>query len=260
MAEFEIEDFQEESGDGQPTYADIVFVIDITGSMAPCIDKVKDFSTKIYDTIAPQMENAERPLAQLRVKVIGYRDFYHKNKHTGEYETAIEESGFFYLPEDNEKFKDFLGSLEAKGGGDYPESGLEALALAMKTDWVQPADIAAKKRHIIILFTDASAHPLEKAATDEKNPNYPSGMPKSYTELMSWWGTDAQGANQNYDSEPIMDQNAKRLHLFRPEGADPWDAIARDGNMVSMSDIARDEGGKELSVDELIATIIYTVS
>ena len=124
--DFDIETMQEE-GNPVPTYADIVFVMDITGSMRPIIDKVKNFATKIYEKIATEMEKAERPLVQLRVKVIGYRDFYHINKRTGTYETAIEESEFFYLPEDNEKLRDFVGTLEALGGGDIHSGELGGL-------------------------------------------------------------------------------------------------------------------------------------
>lgn len=57
---------------------------------------------------------------------------------------------------------------------DEPESGLEALALAMGSDWETSG---TSKRHAIVLFTDASAHPLEQQL-DGIPENYPSPMLK----------------------------------------------------------------------------------
>lgn len=61
------------------------------------------------------------------------------------------------MPNEKMDLKEYLNEIYADGGGDDPESGLEALAMAMKSDFVQKGE---KKRHIIILFTDAAAHPL----------------------------------------------------------------------------------------------------
>ena len=69
----------------------------------------------------------DKHIEQLRVKVIGFRDFYADGAK------AIEElSTFFNIPEE-EKFKATIDKLEAYGGGDKPGNGLEALALAMKS-------------------------------------------------------------------------------------------------------------------------------
>ena len=182
---------------------DIVMCIDCTGSMQGLIDTVKQNALKFYPDLRKFCEAKDKHIEQLRVKVIGFRDFYADGAK------AIEESAFFNIPEEEEKFKATIDKLEAYGGGDEPENGLEALALAMKSSWVKDGH---KKRHVIVLWTDASTHPLEKPET--KNQYYPSGMPKDFNELTDLWENNQEG----------MSKAAKRLILFAPD-AYAWSEI-----------------------------------
>lgn len=52
----------------------------------------------------------------------------------------MEESQFFILPEEKQEFYNFVSQIKAGGGGDEPESGLEALALALRSDFVKDGD------------------------------------------------------------------------------------------------------------------------
>lgn len=232
-------------------YADIVYCIDITQSMIHTIDLVKRTAVTLHKDLQEIMRtNYQRSIKQLRVKVIGFRDFY----ADGQY--ALECSDFFTLPEQTGEFNDFVSGLEAKGGGDFPENSLEALALAMKSQWCTSADASVRKRHIIILFTDASAHPFEKNA-DNKPPTYPEGMPKDYSELIDWW--NGQGSLGDTNSVG-MDQMAKRIGIFAPEGCEPWSIIEEDFTNCLMSYINPDDGGKDISTERLLKLLGETIS
>ena len=85
-------------------------------------------------------------LAALNAQVIAYRD---KNE---DYDW-LEISETYSLPDQRSEYNDFVNGLRAKGGGDTPESGLEALQAAFgKTDWGVPqrtlGDIILKK-HVL---------------------------------------------------------------------------------------------------------------
>ena len=167
---------------GVTTYVDIVFCIDVTASMAPIINTVKNLTLDLYDDLITNMrEKNNRIVKQLRVKVIAFRDYYCDGPY------AMEESQFFTLPDQKTEFRNFVAALEAKGGGDEPENALEAMALAMKSDWVKVTNPNTEKaRNVVVIFTDASAHPLEKSA-DGVSEYYPVDMLKSYNELYEAW-------------------------------------------------------------------------
>ena len=165
--------------DGITTYVDTVFCIDVTVSMAPI---VKNLTLYLYDDFIRNMRGkSNRIVKQLRVKVIAFRDYYCDDPY------AMEESKFFALYEQKTEFRNFVAALEAKGGGDEPENALEAMTLAMKSDWVRVTNPNTEKaRNVVVIFTDASAHPLEKSA-DGVSEYYPTDMLKNYNELYEAW-------------------------------------------------------------------------
>ena len=146
------------SGQGLDYNVDIVMCIDATGSMHAIIDEVKSNALSFYQKFVDEMEAQDPPksVQQLRIKVIAFRDY-------GVDSEPMVESKFFVLGDGGEdaQFHDFVNNIEASGGGDEPENSLEALALAMKSDWVTTG---AVRRHVIMLYTDASALPLGERA------------------------------------------------------------------------------------------------
>jgi len=101
------------------TYAvDIVFCIDATGSMTPIIDQVKANALRFYDDVQSNLTAKGKNVDQLRVRVIGFRDF------AADGAAALDESPFFTLPDERADFSAFVNGLVAEGGGDAPESGL----------------------------------------------------------------------------------------------------------------------------------------
>ena len=97
---------------------DIVFGIDVSGSMTPIIDQVKANALRFYDDVQSNLTAKGKNVDQLRVRVIAFRDF------AADGEAALEESPFFTLPEERAGFSEFVNGLVAEGGGDAPESGL----------------------------------------------------------------------------------------------------------------------------------------
>jgi hypothetical protein len=180
---------------------DMVFCIDATGSMSPVIDMVKTNALKFYDDLSKNMEEKSKTIDVLRVKVIVFRDYYEDKE-------PMVQSPFFTLPAEKEAFQIFVTDIKAEGGGDEPENGLEALALAIKSDWAQSAD---KQRQIIVMWTDASAHPLEKPG---KPASYPKGLPADFNSITDWWNGDS-----------YLKKSTKRLLMFVPD-AYPWSDIA----------------------------------
>ena len=181
---------------------DIVMCIDATGSMAPIIDEVKSNAISFYQRFVDSMEENDKDVAQLRIKVIVFRDY-------GCDDEPMVESSFYTLPEQNEEFRSFVNAIEAKGGGDGPENALEAIALALKSKWTTSG---SKRRHAILVFSDAPALALGERAGC---PNYPTGLPKTIAQLGAWWeGTD-QSLGSTYQPK------AGRLVAFVPN-AEPW--------------------------------------
>jgi Mg-chelatase subunit ChlD len=123
----------------QQRKADILFVLDCTGSMQGEIDAVRDAITAFADTIASQAVRA-------RVGLIEFRD-----RLIGEEQRALLFDGQPFTS-DAALFRSQMAQLRAHGGGDEPESSLDALLLALE----QPFDPSANK--VIVLVTDAPPH------------------------------------------------------------------------------------------------------
>lgn len=195
------------TGQGMDYNVDIVMCIDGTGSMSPIIEQVKANALSFYQKFVDEMEKQDPPksVEQLRIKVIVFRDFKCDSE-------PLLESRFFKLDDEKTEFSDFVNSIVAEGGGDVSENALEALALAMKSDWVRTG---TKRRHVIMLYTDAPALAFEDRASE---PGYPSDMPKNFAELREWW----EGQE--------MELSSKRLLIFAPD-ANPW------SDMVDWSNI-----------------------
>lgn len=187
---------------------DIVLCIDATGSMGGLIDQAKANALQFYEDLNNAMSEKAKVVDNLRVKVIAFRDYYVDG------ENSMIESPFFALPQKAEDFATFVSPLTADGGGDEPETGLEALALAIKSDWSKSGD---RRRQIIVIWTDASAHPLE-TNTESKPSNYPANLPKNFDELTDLW-----------EGQHHMSMAAKRIIIYAPD-AHGWTDIATHWN------------------------------
>jgi len=138
--------------------ADIVFIVDISGSMAPCIDALRKNIEAFIDSLSQGGANNAAPVRDWRGKVVGFRDI---EAAQGEGLPWIIDNSFVT---DANALKAQLAALDAAGGGDEPESLLDALYKvasmeatpkgAQSSDpgkWRYRSDAA----RVVIVFTDA---------------------------------------------------------------------------------------------------------
>lgn len=220
---------------------DIVLCIDATWSMAHILDNVKAGALSFHERLGAVMRGKGKAISQLRIKVIAFRDFGDNP------DDAIRQTDFLVFPEQAHEFERFVRTLRAEGGGDIPESGLEALTLAVRSDWERGLD---RRRHVIVLFTDAPAHPFG-SPDQTRARTYPPSMPRSLDELFAEWGY--QGSQS-----AVMDNAAKRLLLFAPE-CTPWVEISDDWNRTLFFPSEAGEGLEEWEMDEIVNTIAHSL-
>ena len=189
---------------------DIVFCIDVSGSMTPIIDAVKAHALGFYDDVQTNLTAKGKNVSQLRVRVVAFRDL------VADGEAGLEESPFYTLPTERTGFSEFVNGLIAQGGGDAPESGLEATALAINSPWTTTGD---RRRQVIVVWTDQPAHPLDPSAVPA---DLASRIPADFSALTDVW-EDEQG---------VMGSSSKRLILFAPDGPGWSDISAVWENVV----------------------------
>lgn len=184
---------------------DIVMCIDATGSMAPVLNLVKNNALTFYETLSEKMDEAGKSVDTIRVKVIAFRDYIIDAE-------PMKESPFFTLPDESAAFRDFVGAIEATGGGDTPECAYEAISRALASDWTVEG---LKQRHVVLVFTDAPALALGERADC---PGYPANMPKDLGQLGARW----EGFDQMFVT--TYKKKAGRLVVFAPKDAS-WEAL-----------------------------------
>lgn len=217
---------------------DMAFCIDATGSMRGILDMVKKNALNFYNDVIDAMSKKGKTIDKLRIRLVIFRDY------VADGEDAMLTSEFFELPAQTKDFEMCIKSVEAFGGGDDPEDGLEALGYAIRSKWDTEG---MKKRHVIVVWTDANTHEL---GFGKSVSNYPNSMAKDFSELTAWWG-DCQ--NSGY-----IDQNAKRLLLFAPD--EPyWNTISNTwDNVIHFPSIAG-KGLGEFDYKQIIDSISNTI-
>jgi hypothetical protein len=211
--------------------ADIVFVVDISGSMSTCIDALRKNIEAFVDSLSQGDANNAAPVKDWRAKVVGYRDI-----------EAAEAEGLPWIIDNSfvreaSALKAQLAALQAAGGGDEPESLLDALYKVAATEaspkgsqtedpgkWRYRSDAA----RVVIVFTDAPFKetiniPEAKGGSlqDVANlvmanrivlslfaPNFEgydrlSQIDKSEWEVVEFEGLSPQEALQKFTSDPV---------------------------------------------------------
>ncbi len=210
--------------------ADVVFLIDVSGSMAPIIDALRKNIEAFVDSLSAGGANNAAPVRDWRGKVVGYRDIEAASSEGLEW---IEDHPFV---RDTAALKAQLASLKAQGGGDEPESLLDALYKVATTEATpkgSQSEDPAKWRYrsdaarVVVVFTDASfketlSIPEAKGGSlqDVANvvmanriilslfaPNFEgydrlSQIDKSEWEVVEYEGLNAQEALQKFTGDP----------------------------------------------------------
>jgi hypothetical protein len=208
---------------------------DETGSRAKIINMVKRNAINFYGDFYNIMAEKDKRVRQLRVRIIAFRDYVADGKY------AMMVTDFFQLPQQSDMFEATINKIRAGGGGDIPEDGLEALAYAIKSKWTTEG---AKKRQVIVVWTDADAHSL---GFGRKSKYYPNGMPGDLSELSDWW-----------DDDDLVSQNEKRLVLFAPDEGN-WKYISDNWDLVWHIPSVAGNGLAEKNYNEILHLIANSV-
>lgn len=121
------------------TQADLVFCVDATASMTPCLNGVRDGLIELVDGLQTAAN------VDFRLRLLAYRDIHPKGCNT-----PWEDHPFTMSVDE---FKSQLSVVQAQGGGDEPESTLDALYRAIHSDWR-----TSRTHKTIVLLTDADTH------------------------------------------------------------------------------------------------------
>ena len=120
------------------TCIDIMFIMDLTGSMGCFLSETKRNIKKITEEISEH-----NPGSKIRLGFVGYRDFDTKEEKR-EYE-------IINFTEDIDNFITSIKNFECYGGGDQPEDIAGGLNQALKMDWKSTA-------RYVVLVCDAPCH------------------------------------------------------------------------------------------------------
>ena len=121
--------------------ADIVFCIDATLSMDPCFDGIKDNLDVFLNGLG------SHGAVDYRFKLLAYRDYHDPRCGVPWKESEFTDSA--------SKFLELLNDIEPDGGGDIPESTLDALYLSIKSKWRSDSGL----QRVVVLLTDSDSHP-----------------------------------------------------------------------------------------------------
>lgn len=214
--------------------ADIVFLLDLTGSMTPCIDALKANIGVFIDGLDQGVGNQASPLKEWRAKIVGFRDW----------EFCTEPFVDNPFTRDADELKVQLAPLQLEHSVDEPESLLDALFklanMGATEKGVQNEDPArwryrSDAARVVIAFTDApykEPMQLPEAAgggvQDVSNalvqnriilslfaPDLPcydllSQVDRCEWEVVSYPGLDAQESLARFTSDPDNFRNTLR--------------------------------------------------
>jgi hypothetical protein len=175
-------------GVGQGRPVDIVFVMDITESMQPYIDAVKQNMINFANDLASNNRDYRLGLVTFEDYVVSqYPDCNceYRNKMTS----------------DVQKFIGWVGTLHAGGGGDIPEDQLDALAYAATFPFRPDA------QGIVILITDAPPHVAGDGPDREGDSKYREHHPDSNADV-----TEETGAKV----ATLLQKNGLTLYAVAP--------------------------------------------
>lgn len=120
----------------QSAQVDVLFLLDVTSSMQPQIDGVRKGIAAFSEALSGKKLDS-------RIGLIAYRD-----RLIGEEPRVLQfKNGPF--SSDAADFRGLLGELQAEGGGDIPESSLDAVVLGTQQVFRQSAT------RVMVLITDA---------------------------------------------------------------------------------------------------------
>lgn len=217
---------------------DIVFCIDATSSMGPCIDNVKKHARTFYQEFVDKMtKEYNSTVDSLRVQVIVFRDLECDTE-------GLVCSEFFELPADSRDFENYLDRVTPRGGGDYKESGLEAIYTAMTTKWIARG---SNDRQVILFFSDADA--IDFGEKENR-----TGYPKicDQTTFLNMWLCRMGNANK-------LSERCKRMVMFAPAKS-VYEKLQGMLNRTAFKAVVPQKGMADVSFDEIMKILCASAS
>lgn len=215
---------------------DIVFCIDGTGSMTPCIDNVKRNALKFHDDLVEAVKADGSMVTGVRVKVIMFRDYKSDDD-------AMVISPFFELPTDEEEFAHYLAGITAHGGCGEDANGLEAMYFAMKSDWVT----GPRDRQVIVTFADTDAINIGRRSD---YPGYPTEL-RDKRDFFDTWECVSQTGS--------LRDRLKRAVIFAPAGSNYEDLSQQMPRSIFKS-VDPGRGMADIDFASIVKTISASVS
>jgi hypothetical protein len=204
--------------------ADLVFCVDSTGSMSPCIDALKAELLRFITELEAPPEQGLLSI-QWRMRFLGFRDLFDSSAPPW----INADQPMVSTPAEA---RAQLAALNAQGGGDEPESTLDAIwQAAASTDWRRPCN------RIVILFSDATAHPTLHPDTV---------------------GSGAVGDDVDAVVQALVANNC-RLHAWAPR-CPVWDRLSCAPRVVYTPMTDAGSGFSSLDFSELMRSLRKTVS
>ena len=218
-------------------HVDIVLCIDCSGSMASVIELLKKNVCNIPKGLDTALKQKSKDLRELRIRIVAFSDL-----------NAIKVSNFFVVePQRDTTDFELHVNLLSLSGGVYggPKSGLEALAIALGSDWTDKGD---KQRHLIVMFSNSSAHRLEDRVGAVPT-EFLGLVPDSLDELTDVW--DGGQAVK-------LKRSARRLIIFGPD-AYPWNTISEAWGQSVYLPSQQGEGLELVGYSTMIDTLANSV-
>ena len=165
------------------------------------LEKLPTFFSLVPEFINQELLKVDCLADRIRMRVIafGYSQAHAKIINASQFYTVLPATNSSALTA-------FVSGLRIMGESDTPDSALEALDEAMKSDWVQVATNGERLRHVIVLLTDGSINTVGEYS-------------RELAELENRWGT-----TNGYDEHNFMHHFRKRLLLVAPD-MKPWSII-----------------------------------
>ena len=165
------------------------------------LEKLPTFFSSVPEFINQELLKVDCLADRIRMRVIafGYSQAHAKIINASQFYTVLPATNSSALTA-------FVSGLRIMGESDTPDSALEALDEAMKSDWVQVATNGERLRHVIVLLTDGSINTVGEYS-------------RELAELENRWGT-----TNGYDEHNFMHHFRKRLLLVAPD-MKPWSII-----------------------------------
>lgn len=201
--------------------ADVVMCIDATASMTGILNTVKNNALRFYPDLKRESRKKGKDISSMRIRVVAFRDI------DPICPMVFEQSKFFEMPEEEGLFQSFVNAISPIAGNDEPELGLDALGLAINSEW----ESDSKTKKVILLWTDAPTKRLSQNSLHGFN---------NEGQLFEKWNNDASKAN--------------KIFFFTPDDAS-WSAVASSLNNSIIKNVASNEGLSDLDYEEILKTI-----